>query len=255
MALDQAADRHPSTYHTRPIPLQGAYNFRDLGGHSVGARRVRSRLVYRSDGLHRLSRADLARLRRLGIRTVIDLRSTEERQRFGTCSVGALGAAYHHVPLVEQRFPPPGDGEAASTWLAGCYCELLSSSAVEIITVLQLLADSDSWPAVFHCTGGKDRTGVVAAVLLGILGVSDEDIIEDYCRSTPGVTWLRQSFEAERAGAAGYDVPAAIFEVPPAAMWLLLDSIAVEHGSMETWAITAGMPPSTIGALRAGLLA
>jgi protein-tyrosine phosphatase len=249
------APTHPSMLHPRPIPLEGAFNFRDLGGRRAGLGSVRTRLVYRSDGLHRLSPADIGRLRRLGIRTVIDLRSSEECARFGVCDAARLPAAYHHVPLVEEPWPPPAEGEPAGTWLAARYRDLLETSADGIVAVLALLADAGTWPVVFHCTGGKDRTGVVAAVVLALLGVSDEEIVHDYCRSTPGITWLRQSLESGLdRGAAGLEVPAAIFEVPAEAMRLFLDVVAAEHGSMPRWALAAGTPPSLVAALRAGLV-
>jgi len=251
--IRQPTPTHPSM-RARAVPLEGAFNFRDAGGHRAGVRTVRSGLVYRSDGLHRLTPADLARIRRLGIRTVIDLRSTEECARFGVCDVRRLPATYHHVPLVEKPWPHPADGESASTWLSHRYLDLIEASGDGIVSVLATVADAAAWPVVFHCTGGKDRTGVVAAVLLGLLGVDDDDIVLDYCRSTPGITWLRQSLEGSGSSADHIDLPAALFEVPAQAMRQVLQRVAATHGSMERWALDAGMPPAVISALRAGLL-
>src|SRR5512144_2600872 len=142
----------------RRIELEGCLNFRDLGGYPTrDGRRVRWRRLFRSDGLHLLTAADIRRLREeIGLAEVIDLRSTTELASEGRGMLAAEPLRFHHVPLF--------DGEVREQ----------RARAAEIT-----LAEA-SGPAVFHCAAGKDRTGVISAILLALLDVPDEVIVADY---------------------------------------------------------------------------
>jgi protein-tyrosine phosphatase len=159
----------------RLVPLESAPNFRDLGGYRVaGGGRTRWGLVFRSAGLSRLSVADRVLFDRLGLRTVYDLRRDDEREREpSTHEVRAVP-----LSLMPGR-PRPTDPDGVQ-FLRELYVEILDQSAHHLATLLTGLTDPEALPALFHCSAGKDRTGLTAGLLLALLGVADADILDDY---------------------------------------------------------------------------
>src|SRR5579883_1224338 len=146
----------------RTIAFQAVFNFRDLGGYPAGeGRTVRWRRLFRADGLHRVRTAEAARFRELGIATVVDLRTVEEVVERGRFPVEVAAVAYHHLPMfdVEPEWHSYEDVEAPD-YLANRYMEMLETGRRALGEVLGLLADPSSYPLVFHCAAGKDRTGI-----------------------------------------------------------------------------------------------
>ncbi len=178
------------------LHVHGVFNFRDLGSASPTLRR---RLVYRSDGLHRTDRAGGDAIAALGVRRVMDLRSLSEQSREGMFhhpDVETIGA-----PLVAdstdvgRQINAGGDDPLLSH-----YVSMLDDNPVEIARAIGIVADSiaDGLPIAFHCTAGKDRTGLLAALLLGLAGVDDTEIIDDFHASAAGVERMSRWYEQER---------------------------------------------------------
>jgi hypothetical protein len=246
---------------TRPrrIPLERAFNFRDLGGYAVDSgQTVRWSLVYRADGIHRIEGADLARVAALGIRTVLDLRTRGELTDHGRVAAEAMNASYEHLPLLEQvweRDVMVAEHDAVE-FLAGRYLAMLDQGVSSITSALETIADPGRLPVVFHCSAGKDRTGVLAAVLLSVLGVSDDDVAADYALSRAAMRemaeWVRterpESYESMAAQ------PPAFLDAPPMAMRRFLALARTTYGSLAEYAITSGLGAEGVDALRATLL-
>ena len=149
----------------RLIELEGAVNFRDLGGYAtVDGRRTRWRELFRADGLGELTEPDLEILRQLGIRTVIDLRTGHELQQ-SRFDVEAHPVEFHHFPFIKS-LSNADDFERAPGFLGTQYQRMLEDAAPQIVGALTALAAPDARPAVFHCTAGKDRTGLLSALVL-----------------------------------------------------------------------------------------
>ena len=182
----------------RHIRLDGSLNLRDLGGYEVTRRQVvRTGCVFRSDELHALTDADLEVVTTLGVKVVFDLRNHDERAR-------RPSRLPPDVELLERASPSiEGDGRtiedqiiggdlpiADDDYFAGVYIRLLDCLGPELSVILQRAVESPQRPLLFHCAAGKDRTGIVAAVLLGLLGASDDTILDDYeltsAHYTPG---------------------------------------------------------------------
>ena len=168
----------------RRIVLEGAFNFRDLGGYpAADGRTIAWRRLFRSDGLSRLTADDLARLVDLGINTVIDLRTAGERER-ESMPEGPFTPAVHHLPMFDVL---PSEQELVAwvdeDFLIGRYSQMLDEGSAAIADAIKVLSAPRSVPGVFHCAAGKDRTGILAAVVLGVLGVPDDVIAEDYAAS------------------------------------------------------------------------
>lgn len=175
--------------HQRLLPLQGGQNFRDLGGYrTTDGRTVRWGVLFRSGSMHFLTPADYAYLDRLGIRTVCDFRSTQERA--AEPALWPAGKAPHVLADdydMAQRIPgtqgqtmmAAPNAEQARATMAATYPALLRNFNGQYRRMFgELLAGRV--PLAFNCTAGKDRTGVAAALILTALGVPRETVIEDY---------------------------------------------------------------------------
>jgi protein-tyrosine phosphatase len=245
---------------TRPrrIALERVFNFRDLGGYTAGDRVVRWGKLYRADGIHRIEGADLARVASLGIRTVVDLRTRSELDEHGRFPVARLDATYHHIPMIERVWERELlDGERnAVEFLAGRYLDMLEQGVDSIVKALTMISEQERLPLVFHCSAGKDRTGVLAAILLSVLGVSDADITDDYALSRTAMRELAEWVRSDRPEAyeAMSAQPPAFLDAPPLAMRLFLDVARAERGRLADYLVSAGLAPSAVDALREQLL-
>ena len=243
----------------RHVSFDALFNVRDLGGYAAAdGRHTRWRMLYRADGLNRVAGDDLERLAALGLRTVVDLRTPNERVERGSFPVESVPVDYHHFPVLQQTW----EGQTIDATIDGAdfltarYLEMLVEGADAIAGALHVLADERVYPAVFHCAAGKDRTGVLAALVLGLLGVPDDIIAADYGLSRVGMQAMVDWIRANRPEVADTmtDQPGVLLEAPPRAMRALLDQIRVDHGSVEGYAWSIGLTGHTIDDLRATLL-
>ncbi|MQY28082.1 tyrosine-protein phosphatase [Nocardia aurantia] len=158
------------------IPVGGTYNFRDVGGTPAGAGHIRHGVLYRSDGLHELTDAGREVLRQRRIGTVIDLRAVDERDREPSLLDG-LTAVNHHAPIFESTADAAPAGAPLS--LTYVYDYIVDERGPQLAHAIGLIA-AGTEPVVVHCTAGKDRTGLVIALTLAVVGVADADIVADY---------------------------------------------------------------------------
>jgi protein-tyrosine phosphatase len=250
----------------RVMPLEGASNFRDLGGYRTrDGGRTRWGLVFRADAPDRLTTADVAAIDQLGLRVAYDLRTDDER----TQAPSALPAAIRHEPFAiggdASRTSPLGEmfrsGRAdavADDFLQRVYLDMGEQDAPAFGRVLTGLTAQDGVPAVIHCTAGKDRTGLAAALLLSVLGVDDAAVLDDYVLSRVYFSERRLAKLLPRLAELGLDLERyhAVFGAPRHAMAATLDTLRARYGSLEDYLIgRGGMTPGTIAALRARLVA
>jgi len=240
----------------RTIDLAGCLNFRDLGGYpTAGGRRVRWRQVFRSDALHHLSGADVARLRdEIGLGTVIDLRSTVEVNAEGRGPLAQEAMAFLHLPLYDGETSPRSVPAAAAMTLADRYVLLAEFARAPIGRVVSTIADAGG-PAVYHCAAGKDRTGLISAILLGLLEVPDEIIVADYAATKENLDAIVERLLATE----GYQqmlaaLPPDTMHAEPETMIAFLARLREAHGSIAAYAETAGVSAAAIGRLRERLI-
>ncbi|HZR12044.1 MAG TPA: tyrosine-protein phosphatase [Acidimicrobiia bacterium] len=249
-----------TTLGPRRIALDGPANFRDLGGYpTVDGRTVRSGRVFRSDSLSHLSDADVARLvDGLGLVTVVDLRAANEVATYGPAPLAGRGVAVHHLPIVDETRRRPGDGEPdpVSRPMAELYGMMLERFADRFVGVLRVVADPVNQPVVFHCAAGKDRTGLVAALLLGVLGVDDDVIALDYATTAEHLDELlaRQRSRGAAGNEAG-NVDPALLTAEAHVMRDVLAGITTAHGSVTAYVTRHGLDARELASLRARLLA
>jgi len=239
-----------SSSQGREIDLEGVVNLRDLGGWAAGTRRVRMGQLYRSGALHDATPSDAARLRDdLGVRLVVDLRSAREVDLDGVGPLAAPPVAHLQLSLMESASDP-----ARVATLLERYLEMLERAGGPLARILETLAATPE-PALVHCFAGKDRTGVVAAVVLGALGVSDEDIVSDYAETRAQLPAIRASLEASRAFAAMLEnFPPDTLHAEPETMERLLAEVRRRHGDMVGYARSIGVGDQTLAALEGRLL-
>jgi len=168
----------------RRINLEGCVNFRDLGGYTTtDGRTVKWRRLFRSDSPSELTDSDVQTVTgRLGVISVVDLRSNAAGStNNGRGLLADTGIGYHQFPFLEQRgFLPPTSGAAVEQRLTDMNLWILLNAGTLVAQAFTALAQPVNQPAMFHCSAGKDRTGVLAATILDVLGVVREEIVEDY---------------------------------------------------------------------------
>jgi protein-tyrosine phosphatase len=241
----------------RLVPLDGPANFRDLGGYETDhGKRVRSGLVFRSDSLSFMSEEDVRHVTEvLGLRTVIDLRAGKEVEQFTHGPLESLPVTVWHMPIVDET------RNDASAWANGeivslddLYLMMLERFGHRFVAVLDIIAAGDTQPVVFHCAAGKDRTGLVAMLLLGILGVDPEIIAADYALTDARMPVLLERHQARLAEGQAAEVAQQKWAVDATAMRAVVDRLVAEHGSIERYVVAHGLAVDALDRLRASLL-
>ena len=246
-----------SQHRVRRIQFDTLFNFRDLGGYPtrLGAA-TRWGVLYRSDGLHRATPRDLDRLEDLGIATVVDLRTSHERLEDGSVDGGQTRFGYQHIPLFDDLTSARPDTRT-DDYLLRLYLHLVTARGDRIAQTLRIIATSDQ-PLVFHCTAGKDRTGVIAALVLAALGVPDDVIAQDYALSRDAMDALVAWYRGNRQDDAPTRIQtaAAMDRLGAEANWMheVLRFIRAEHGSIGHYMRSIGVDRAERLSLRAKLL-
>ena len=170
--------------YERYVNLQGTYNFRDLGGYTTAeGKKIKRGLLYRSDELSRLTKEDLEILKSLNIKTIIDFRSHEET--IFAPDKKPETTTHLNMPLVFEGIT---DLIKNIETVGIEFMMQLNRLAVEkakpvYMELFKTISIPTNLPLVFHCAGGKDRTGLAAALFLSALDVEKETIYEDYLLS------------------------------------------------------------------------
>jgi protein-tyrosine phosphatase len=242
----------------RILPLAGAYNFRDLGGYRTGDGRVtRWGRLFRSDALHEVTRADLEVLSATGLAVIVDLRTGPELERSGRGLLDAEPMRFVHLSMTDAE---GGESVAAApaefhAKLAERYLWYLEVGRLSLVEVLTLIADPANQPLVFHCAAGKDRTGVVAALVLDILGVDRDTIVNDYVLTATRMPLIMDRFTRDPFLASRLSsIPPHAFAVEAASIEGFLALVDERYGSSRDWALQAGVPAASIESMARTLL-
>ena len=243
----------------RALEVEGLLNVRDLGGLTTGdGLQVRRGRVVRSDNLRGLTDdGAVALVRDVAPQLVVDLRTEQEFAREGRGLAEVPHVRYVNMPLQPKAALSPEQVAAGlATNLFDDYVLQIRDNGHQLLAAIGLLAAEGSLPAVVHCTAGKDRTGVLVALLLDLLGVEREQVVADYAATTanmPGILdRIRSSpfFRGNGLAAA----PDWIFGSEPETMRAFLGWLDEEYGGAEGWATGAGLPADAVRHLRAELL-
>jgi protein-tyrosine phosphatase len=234
----------------RHIPLPGTLNLRDVGGYpAAGGGTVRWRLLLRSDAVQRLDDDGAAALHELNLRTVIDLRTPAEVE-IAPSLLAALGTRRLHAPLLR------GDLAELPAELSEIYQYMADECGQPIGQAVRAVGAAGALPALIHCTAGKDRTGIVVALILACAGVPDPVIAADYALSgsylDPETAAAIGRTTADRG--LGDRIPAGLLASPPELILQVLARIRSRWGSVDGYLIEHGVPPGDLARLRTELV-
>ncbi|HEX3265968.1 MAG TPA: tyrosine-protein phosphatase [Candidatus Limnocylindrales bacterium] len=244
----------------RSLIWDGCVNVRDLGGiPTEDGRATRRGAVIRSDNIGGLTPDGWSALARHGVVRIVDLRWPEERAQdpprdmAGTVEVvhvAVLGPTYEESAAFFRELDAHVDRvEDAADHYAYSYVEFLERNRARFAAALAAIADADG-PVVIHCMGGKDRTGLVAALLLRLAGVSLDEIGDDYSLSGPNLAgtldaWLESApDERERARRL------KLSTTPASAMARVIAAVEDRHGSVAGYLEQGGLDSDQIDRLR-----
>ncbi|ODT48049.1 tyrosine-protein phosphatase [Devosia sp. 63-57] len=237
---------------TRHLPVPGTHNIRDLGGYATAVGTTRFRRLLRADALHRLDASGIESLLASGVTTVIDLRHDDELAHQPNPFAGHEHVGYHNVSLFDGLAPDlMADGDV----LLELYILALQSRQDSIAAVLTHIADAPGGAVLFHCTAGKDRTGIIAALLLSLVGVEAQDIVADYAQTAALIAPIVADITAG-AVARGADPERfkRLLASDPETMVATLAFIETEFGSVPAYLEQIGLGEDTITQLRHRLL-
>jgi protein-tyrosine phosphatase len=245
----------------RDLAWDGCLNVRDLGGHpTADGRETQFGRIVRADLIRRLSDEGWAALVDYGVTTIVDLRHDEELE---ADPPRELPVHVEHVPL----FPDPAShhwpeidalGAAAgpgAPWTRVVYRELLERFPERMAAALTAVARAPEGGVVVHCMAGKDRTGLVTALLLSLAGVPPEEVGADYAVTEVNLAddvarWIEAAETEEDR-----DFRRRIGGAPAAAMVGVLADLDARHGGVEGYVRAAGVAGEDVDAIRARLLA
>jgi protein-tyrosine phosphatase len=240
----------------RHLEFDRLHNFRDTGGYRTADGRTTAwRTLYRSDSLGKLREsADQARFAGLGVRTVIDLRYPWEADRGGRVPESD-GLRYHNLSIEHRPYDQAALGNDFDPWryLADRFWEVAHDGTAEIRQVLEAIADPGSGTTVVHCTSGKDRTGLITALVLTLVGVAEDDVVTDFARTEAASERLIADWKAAYPDRelvwAGYG------RAPAEVIRFFLDDIAAAYGSLHGYAAEKlGVDEQVVKALQDKLL-
>lgn len=236
---------------SRLLPLEGAFNLRDLGGYALttGGQTQWGRAL-RADGLSRLTTADIDLLLGRGLSRVIDLRAPQEVAHHPGKLSGVAGVEVLNLPVFDDLAPQkiPDGAEP----LPQFYRAMLENRGAVIAQIFTAIDETpEGGTVLFHCTAGKDRTGLIAALWLALAGVGRDDVIADYALTAELIPGLIALFNAdlERRGVD----PAAIAPMlacKPAYMESLLQQIDDSHGGVAGYLQATGLSDGTLNRLQ-----
>jgi protein-tyrosine phosphatase len=241
----------------RLIRVRGAYNIRDLGGYGRSDGGATAwRAILRADGLHLLDDASVDLLVEEGVRLVIDLRG-EGELRVEPNPFAAHGLIrYENVPLFDALAPiAVVAAENGGVFdMAGRYRQAIDHCGGRIARVLGSIADAPEGIVLFHCTAGKDRTGIIAALLLWAAGVDRDTITADYALTG---TIAPDLIAALRARSLARGVAPALVDQfltsHPETMRTMLDHVQSVYGGIDPYLAAIGLEGGTVARLRARL--
>lgn len=243
----------------RFLTLEGTHNTRDIGGYATrDGHTVRTGRFFRSDSLHNLSAADQTALANLGLRTVIDLRRQDEIDRDPNKTDTIADLVICQLPVLPTAISDPAALSVLTDakTLGDVYRVALDHFQEPMRQIFAAIADHADAPMLIHCSAGKDRTGIVIALLLELAGVPDDVIVADYM-----ITLERLAPIADRLRKATLNagLDRTRFEqmllIVPEYMQAFLDHLRQNYGSAENYLRTIGLTPPQIERISSALIA
>lgn len=242
----------------RIVPFSHVFNFRDLGGYSTSdGRTTRWGRLFRSDALHDLNEDDLRLFRNFGIVSIVDLRNADEVRRVGRGALKDEPARFVNAPVLTsaQMDERQEETQIDDDYLARRYVQYLQGGGTAFVRAIQEMSVEDNYPLVFNCFFGKDRTGVLAALLLGCLGVDREQIVADYALTSSRVPLILEKLNRDPVHKETIEkTDARLLAADARTMTTFLDELERQFGGAESWALSSGVSSDQLRALGEAVL-
>ena len=262
--------------YERVIDLQGTSNTRDIGGYTTpDGHMLRWRQILRSDRLSKLTDEDVRELEAIGVKTVIDLRTEREQEQEPTLWRGEHPPRIFHFPIGDardewfsaQRRLLKGNRfteEQALAHMVAGYRRFAEDGEESLRQTMDVVLDPANWPVLIHCSAGKDRSGIVVALVLEALGVDRATIMQDYLL-TNDVSHTRQKAELLAKGRTGSRSLGRGRAGPSAEAWFPIVGVEAEmlnafyadiearFGSVDAYLDELGVTPAARSTLAAAL--
>ncbi len=252
------------------IKLEGVPNFRDLGGYrTADGRKIRHRRIFRSGGLNKLTNDDFITLSKLGLRLVCDLRSEHERRNEPTVWPEGLAPDTLHLnvnadlragndEIIKELLRDPS-GRGAVAVMMNVYRQVPDMLKKYLGTLFSSLSAGNQVPLIFHCTAGKDRTGILSAITLLALGVPRDTVYEDYLKTRKYIKpleikiskFLRPMFAPDDPP---QEVVMAFVDVRESYLDEAMAVLGEKHGRIDDYLRSAGITGEQIDLLRNSML-
>ena len=242
--------------YSREINFDGIINCRDIGGYKAeGGRIVAWRRLFRSGYVHPMTEHDLNRLKEeLKLTSVINLRRNKAGQQKEVSLLSDAGIKYYNAPFFSYQQEELGL-DFSNMGEAFLFRIRHKEYAKPIIDALEIIADPKNLPLLFHCGAGKDRSGLVAAFVLSVVGVAESDIIADYILSAPYMRELVAGMMNDsNTPEEEKNLPAYTWEATAESMALFLTGLKREFGSARGYLKMNGADKSLFGRLEKALL-
>ena len=255
--MTQSSDDSCDRFKPQFVPLEGCFNFRDLGGYAAASgRRVKPGMIFRSDALQHLTTQDAKYVREtLGLATVVDFRNTHEVARDGRSDAAIPWVNYLNEPVLEERGTISATGEEdPAERLTDMYLWAIRNGGAHYGAAFNAIAAVGNLPAVFHCSAGKDRAGIFASLILGVLGVDEETIVEDYLVTNQKVALIIQRLSSRPGNEYMRRIPVDFFRAQAPAMEAVLGEVRTIHGDAAGYFRSHGVDQAAIERFRATLL-
>ncbi|MFF2482715.1 tyrosine-protein phosphatase [Paenibacillus sp. NPDC058071] len=235
----------------RLLQLEGAFNVRDIGGYrNADGLTVQKGRFLRADGLHALTDSDQSIILGTGVQTVIDLRHEKEIEAKRNVFADSGRVDYYNISLINPAKP----SNLSIRCLGDMYVYMLNDSGSLLKEVFQRMASAEDDSVLFHCTAGKDRTGVVAALLLDLAGVERSTIVEDYAETAANLAPIMDELRKDRPEQLPADMYELFLGSAPSNMEMMLDHLYEAFGGAESYMTSIGMDDSQIASLKRMLL-
>ena len=231
---------HPVQYVR--LPVKNTYNIRELGGYPcIPHGSTKWHAFLRADDLNRLDSEGIDFLKDYGVTTVIDLRSREELDKSPDPFAEVSGTDYFNIPLVSGSLADITKADDIDSGFMNIfYLTIMQNEKEALRSVMQTVADAEPGCILFHCTAGKDRTGIIAALILGLAGVSDADIVSNYEAT---YNYIRRNPEMQRHKKT---IPEEFIYSKAEYIETVLSYIYESYGSIYSYLLSSGLSEETL---------